>query len=186
MEQTVTFISAEEPDILRPLKKLYKTAFPRSERKPFGLILKNRREGKAEILAAVDQSGAFCGLAISFFSEGLVLLAYFAVLPALRGQGIGAALLCALRERYAEQKFFLEIERADREDDPSGLKARRKAFYLRNGMSETGLFVRLFGVELEILSDRCAVSFEEYFRVYLEVSGKIAEKNVLLSERKEQ
>lgn len=186
MEQTITFISAEEPDILRPLKKLYKTAFPRSERKPFGLILKNRREGKAEILAAVDQSGAFYGLAISFFSEGLVLLAYFAVLPALRGRGIGAVLLRALRERYVGQKFFLEIERTDRENDPSGLKARRKAFYLRNGMCETGLFVRLFGVELEILSDRCTVSFEEYFRIYLDGSGKIAEKNVLLSERKEQ
>lgn len=171
--------------MLRPLKKLYKSAFPRSERKPFGLILKSCREGKAEILAAVDQSGVFCGLAISFFSEGLVLLAYFAVVPSLRGQGIGADLLYALRERYSDRKFFLEIERAGRGNDPSKLKARRKAFYLRNGMSETGLFVRLFGVELEILSDRCAVSFEEYFRIYRESAGKLAEKNVLLSEREE-
>lgn len=186
MEHTITFISAEESNMLRPLKKLYKMAFPRSERKPFGLILKNQQDGKAEILAAVDQSSAFCGLAISFFSEGLVLLAYFAVLPALRGQGIGAELLHELRRRYDDRKFFLEIERISRKNDPSGLKARRKAFYLRSGMNETGLFVRLFGVELEILSDRCTVSFEEYFRIYLEGSGKIAEKNVLLSERNEQ
>lgn len=186
MEQTVAFISAEESAVLRPLKQLYKTAFPRSERKPFGLILKNRREGKAEILAAVDQKGEFCGLAISFLSEGQVLLAYFAVSPFLRGRGIGTDLLCLLRKRYADRKFFLEIECTEPGDDPSGIKARRKSFYLRNGMCETGIFVRLFGVELEILSDERAVSFEEYFRIYRETAGKIAEKHVLLSERNKE
>lgn len=183
MERAIVFTDAKDPAILRSLKRLYKTAFPRKERKPFGLILQNCREGKAEILAAVDRSGTFCGLAISFFCGDLVLLAYFAVPSSLRGQGIGGELLARLRERYVGRKFFLEIERVDLGKDSTGLKARRKAFYLRGGMSETGLFVRLFGVELEILSDRCAVSFDEYFRVYLEISGKIAEKNVHLSER---
>lgn len=172
------FISAEEKALLRPLKKLYKSAFPRCERKPFALLLKNRREGKAEILAALDENGEFCGLAILHSLDDLMLLAYFAVIPSARGRGIGSELLRLLHERFSDRRFFLEIELPDPENDPSGMKNRRKDFYLRNGMNETGLFVRLFGVELEILSFRCAVSFEEYFKLYRSVTGKIVEKNL--------
>ncbi|MCM1334791.1 MAG: GNAT family N-acetyltransferase [Bacteroides sp.] len=176
-------ISAEERRLLRPLKRLYLSAFPRCERKPFGLLLKNRREGKAEILAALDGEGEFCGLAILHFSGDLVLLAYFAVSPSARGRGIGSGLLRLLLSRYADRRFFLEIERVDLGRDPSGIKARRKNFYLRNGMDETGLIVRLFGVELEILSYRCAVTFEEYRALYRSVTGRIVDKNVLPLER---
>lgn len=179
------FISAEEPSLLRPLKRLYKSAFPRYERKPFGLVLKNRREGKAEILAALDENGEFCGLAILHFIDDLMLLAYFAVSPSARGQGIGTELLRLLHERFSDRRFFLEIELPDPKNDPSGIKSRRKDFYLRNGMNETGLFVRLFGVEMEILSFQCAVSFEEYFKLYRSVTGKIVEKNIVPLERKE-
>lgn len=177
------WIPAEGKTLLRPLKRLYKSAFPRYERKPFGLILKNRREGKAEILAALDENGAFCGLAILHSLDDLMLLGYFAVVPPARGRGIGSELLRLLHERFSDRRFFLEIELPDPKNDPSGIKSRRKDFYLRNGMNETGLFVRLFGVELEILSFRCAVTFEEYFKLYRSVTGKIVEKNLFPLER---
>lgn len=179
----VQLISAEEQALLRPLKRLYKSAFPQYERKPFGLILKNRREGKAEILAALDKNGEFCGLAILHFVDDLMLLAYFAVIPPARGRGIGSELLRLLHERFSDRRFFLEIELPDPKNDPSGIKSRRKGFYLRNGMNETGLFVRLFGVELEILSFQCAVSFGEYFKLYRSVTGKIIEKNLFPLDR---
>lgn len=62
---------------------------------------------------------------------------YFAVDPAARGGGIGGEALGLLRERYAGRRFFLEIEALGEPDTPpeqETLRARRKAFYLRNGM----------------------------------------------------
>ena len=71
------------------IRKLYKEAFPKEERKPFVLIQKIRSEGKGEILALEDD-GVFCGLAITFFNKDVVLIDYFAISAENRGQGLGS------------------------------------------------------------------------------------------------
>ncbi len=168
--------------MLRQIKRLYKNSFPRNERKSFRRLLRARKKGTAEILAAVDENGSFCGHAIFVLYGDLVLLDYFAVCPERRDQGIGSVLMQQIQERFSDKKLFLEIELPDPKNDASGVKQRRKEFYLRCGMSETGLRVKLFGVDLEILSFRCGISFAEYLDLYRKMAGTCADRFVILLE----
>lgn len=165
---------------LHSVRTLYEAAFPKSEKKPFSLILETQDQGYADILAVTDREGRFCGLAIMILSGDLVLLDYLAVDPGCRGTGVGSAVLEKLQERYGEDKLVVEIERTT----GSGAKAeniqdriRRKAFYLRNGMVPAGFCVDLLGVEMEVLTFGRALDFSEYYEIYSRVfPGKIADK----------
>lgn len=167
-----------DKNMLAPLRKLYRKSFPCSEKKPFSMIIRKRNEGKAEILAAVNGAGEFCGLMITAIDGEYVLLDYFAVEPDKRGGGIGSALLEMLRERYEGKKIFLEIERVESKQGNLEQKQRRKRFYKRCGLSETGLYTDLAGVEMEILSFGCEMSFVHYYEFYEHYLGRLAKKIV--------
>ena len=144
--------------------QLYMEAFPASERKPFGMIRRMYRKGTTDIWC-LERSGSFAGIGITINGPDLILLDYFAVRKPLRGQGIGAAALDLLREAYRGKGFFLEIEAPDR-DDPTGIKARRKAFYLRNGLTDMHVTANLFGVRMELLGRSCELDFDSYRAFY--------------------
>ena len=167
-----------DKNTLAPLRKLYRKSFPCSEKKPFSMIIRKRNEGKAEILAAVNESGEFLGMMITAFDDEYVLLDYFAVEPNKRGGGIGSELLEKLRERYAGKKIFLEIERVGSKQGDLEQKQRRKRFYKRCGLTETGLYTDLAGVEMEILSFGCEMSFVHYYEFYERYLGRLAKKIV--------
>lgn len=167
-----------DKNTLAPLRKLYRKSFPCSEKKPFSMIIRKRNEGKAEILAAVNESGEFLGMMITAFDDEYVLLDYFAVEPNKRGGGIGSELLEKLRDRYAGKKIFLEIERVGSKQGDLEQKQRRKRFYKRCGLTETGLYTDLAGVEMEILSFGCEMSFVHYYEFYERYLGRLAKKIV--------
>lgn len=162
---------------LNKVKDLYEEAFPKSEKKPFGMILKGRKKGKYEILSIESEKGEFQGLAITMHYADFVLLDYFAISPECRGSGIGGEALRALQKSYTGKKFLLEIEstvglenrtevgKDIAEADEAALRLRRKEFYLRNGMQSMNYLVNLFGVEMEIMTYGCSVSFEEYHSI---------------------
>lgn len=169
------------------IKTLYLQAFPESERKPFAMMEEKQREGRMQIWAIVRENGEdaetqeeqqeFCGLAITVLYKDMVLLDYFAIHPRKRGCGIGSEVLEMLKEMYADKCFFLEIESTGEETEKLTEKERqirmkRKQFYHRNGMKDTGLEVILFGVQMEILSAGRAVSFAEYYHLYEDTFGK--------------
>ena len=83
------------------IKRLYRAAFPRSERKPFEVILDKTKSGQMDLLA-VEQDG-FCGLVITILHRDIVLLDYFAITPKRRGQGIGTQMVL---EAHALAKAF--------------------------------------------------------------------------------
>ena len=113
MLQLVNALDSKNPKYLRQLKRLFKQAFPRFERKPWWLLQRTAAAGQAELLAVCDsnQPGRFCGLAICLFWQDLVLLDYFAVCPQQRNQGLGRQILPLLRQRYAGRRLLLETER---------------------------------------------------------------------------
>ena len=78
MLQLVNALDSKNPKYLRQLKRLFKQAFPRFERKPWWLLQRTAAAGQAELLAVCDsnQPGRFCGLAICLFWQDLVLLDY--------------------------------------------------------------------------------------------------------------
>lgn len=165
-------IQAYDTERLAQIEKLYREAFPAQERKPFQLILEKREEGITEIQSIEGESGRFYGLAITILYRDMVLLDYFAILPEQRGNGIGSQAFALLRSKYAGKRFFLEIEHTGVEAENALIRQKRKEFYLRNGMKESLLFVRLFGVEMEVLVDQCGICYEEYKRLYTDTFGE--------------
>lgn len=166
---------------LRQLFNVYSTyqkSFPASEKKPFSMVLKARRQGNGEIFCIEDSSKRFVGLAIVVLYQDMVLLDYFAISEKLRGKGAGSEALRLLQKQYTGKRLFLEIESTLEECEDLTIRQRRKDFYLRNGMSEDGVEVFLFGVRMELLVYECKISFEEYHAVYRQILPKMLLCNV--------
>lgn len=156
---------------------LYEESFPDGEKRPFQMILEGREAGNYEILVIEDDEEAFLGLAITMLYGELVLLDYFAVSPTCRGTGVGSEALKALQKRYEGRRLLLEIEstvgmkEGSEMSGDSGnaaeavLRRRRKEFYLRNGMHSMDFLIDYFGVEMELMTYQCSVTFEEYHSI---------------------
>ncbi len=164
---------------LSQLYDLYMRAFPKSERKPFEVMVQKCDEGKMELLA-IEENNEFAGLAFMVIYKDLALLDYFAIADDKRNMGLGSKVIKVLQERYADKRFFLEIETTREDSDEKELRLRRKDFYKRNGMGEMDFEVNLFGVRMEILTYNCKITFDEYFKTYREVFGDRVVKNVSL------
>ncbi len=159
---------------LAKLKALYLRAFPRSERKPFGLMQKNPL---VDILA-ITEDGNFCGLFIVARGKCAYLLDYFAVSEDYRGKGIGSSALELLSEHYDGKRIVIEIEDPSVPSDNADQRARRKAFYLRNGFDVSADKVNLFGEQMLLLSLNGEITFEEYKSVFTDVYGHLLSVNV--------
>ena len=143
------------------LWKLYMEAFPASERKPFSMIVKMWKAGKTDIWCLMADSD-FRGLAITINSPHTVLLDYFAISDAYRGQGIGHKALETILDHYGDRGVFLEIEDPELPGEDQLLRMRRKAFYRSCGLEELGVKALLFGVPMELLGTRCSMTLEGY------------------------
>ena len=69
------------------LYRLYREAFPASERKPISMILQTRKKGRADIWCAI-KDGRFAGLAVTVNSPDTVLLGYRLLYFAAAAKGI--------------------------------------------------------------------------------------------------
>ena len=144
---------------------LYRSAFPKEERKPFSRILKTAASGKAD-LWTIRTGGRFAGFAATVNGREIILLDYFAVKANLRGRGVGREALMALMEVYRDRGFFVEIE-STFEDAPNAReRERRKKFYVNCGMEPMGTEVDVFGVRMELLGVRCFLDFGDYRNFY--------------------
>lgn len=92
---------------LRDLKKLYRSAFPASEKKPFWLIKMKKRAGITDILGLLDENNRLVGEIITIAWRDLLLVDYFAIAEQVRGQGCGTRALELLRERYNDRRILL-------------------------------------------------------------------------------
>lgn len=147
------------------LHRLYCTAFPASERKPFSIIMKMYRKGRTDIWC-IQKGGQFLGLAITINGEDVILLDYFAIDPAHRGLGLGSGALKELQRRYNGKGLFLEIESVYDDAPNNEERLQRKQFYLRCGMEPLKVMVRLFGVKMELLGYCCRMDYESYHAFY--------------------
>lgn len=162
---------------LKLLKKLYLNSFPKYERKPFSLMRIWEKLGKMEILCICNDTD-FGGLVITVLYGDLVLIDYFAVSEEIRGTGIGSQAIDLIRERYKGKRIFLEIESTLKPCDDLIIRKRRKSFYLRNGLTECGISVMLFGVEMELLAFDKSVTYEEYYELYNNLGGRIVTSKI--------
>lgn len=159
------------------IHRLYKTAFPKCERKPFALIWFVHQKGNADVWVMETEEG-FTGFAITLNVRDMVLLDYFAVSDSWRGKGFGGQALRQLQKHYSDRRFFLEIESVYHAAENLAERQRRKRFYLQNGMTEMSVMADVFGTPMELLGYKCRVNFREYQSLYQESFGKWALKHL--------
>ena len=145
--------------------RLYQSAFPANEKKPFSMIRSMQKKGRSDVWYC-ERDGKFAGLVITINGPEQILLDYLAVAKKRRGQGIGSEMLQVMREKYTGKGVFLEIETVDETAENFEERKRRKQFYLSNGMTPMNVFVELFGVDMELLGFDCTLTFEEYHAFY--------------------
>ncbi len=149
--ETITLQAPKNLDHWLRLYKLYRSAFPKEERKPFMTIVNKYRQGIFDVWC-ICRGGKFSGLATTINHDDLILIDYLAVSPACRSQGIGTAALALLKERYLGKDLLLEIESVYEDCPDKAQRLRRKAFYLSCGMAPMGVMINLFGVAMELMS----------------------------------
>lgn len=146
--------------VLRVYPEQMVPTFPADELKPLYMIKQALQRGEYLCLGA---TGGDDVLAIAFFvkivREGrtLMLFDYFAVREDLRNRGLGGRLLRALiAEPFIAEAdaVLLEVDEPDAAATPEALEIRnrRLAFYLRNGLRDTGAHADVYGVTYRILS----------------------------------
>lgn len=146
--------------VLRVYPEQMVPTFPADELKPLYMIKQALQRGEYLCLGA---TGGDDVLAIAFFvkivREGrtLMLFDYFAVREDLRNRGLGGRLLRALiAEPFIAEAdaVLLEVDEPDAAATSEALEIRnrRLAFYLRNGLRDTGAHADVYGVTYRILS----------------------------------
>lgn len=147
------------------IHRLYRSAFPVYERKPFSMIRKMQKNGKTDVWY-FEKNGKFIGLAATINGEDTILIDYLAIEKKHRKCGFGSEILRLLREKYRDKCVFVEIESTFEECENKEERKKRKAFYLRNGMEEMNVIAELFGVNMELLGFNCKMTYAEYNAFY--------------------
>ena len=160
------------------IRKLYKKAFPPSERKPLSIIKSMQKRQKADVWF-FEKDGAFVGFAATINGGETILLDYLAVDAAHRNMGIGSEILKILRRQYMSKGVFVEIERVKEGADASDHQRKRKQFYITNGMNELGVTAKVFGVEMELMGWDCHLDFKAYQSFYRDHYSEFAAKNLV-------
>ena len=121
------------------LRQLYETAFPDGEQIPYDDLIHLLVVMDIDYTAYYEEEqlvGLTMVLRLPKYNWGW----YFAVREELRGKGIGQSILSAVLDKYRDGRpFIMDIESPLQPDAPNPeQRKRRHAFYLRNGMKDTG------------------------------------------------
>lgn len=127
--------------------------FPDNERKPLAMIIKGMEKGTYECIGLTD-GVSILAYAIFVKNGNDYLFDYLAVINGNRNGGLGSIFLRRIAEYFSSARTVIgEVEDFDcaKSDDDKHLQERRYAFYLRNGYIDTGVKVKLFGVDYKVL-----------------------------------
>lgn len=140
-------------------KKVYRDwmtkQFPKDELKPLSAIERTIMKGLYEAWGMWDGEELVTYGMLGFSNPGsAVLLDYLGVKPERMHMGYGSAFLKKLSEIYEGWKAVI-IESENPEyiegNDDRATAVKRLGFYDRNGCIDSGLKVKLFGVEFNVL-----------------------------------
>lgn len=145
-----------ELDELRIIYKEHiREDFPRGERRPLFGMEKLQRAGRYDCYGYYQEDSLVAYACYILTQSGsYALLDYFAVVPELRGKGIGSEFLQSLTGNVsAKCGVFIEAESPDsaKTEEERQTRERRIRFYLSNGAERTGSKCLLFGVDYNIL-----------------------------------
>jgi GNAT superfamily N-acetyltransferase len=135
------------------LRRLYETAFPVGEQIPYDDLIHLLDVMDIDYTAYYDDE-MLVGLMMVLRLPRYNWAWYFAVQEELRGHGYGQAIFSAVLDKYrGKRPFIMDIESPNQPDAPNPeQRKRRHAFYLRNGLRDTGTCRSFNGITFTILS----------------------------------
>ena len=135
------------------LKRLYETAFPEGEQIPYNDLIHLMDVMDIDYTAYYDGE-MFVGLTMVLRLPRYNWGWYFAVQENLRGKGYGQDILRAMLDKYRNgHPFVIDIESPLQADAPNAeQRKRRHAFYLRNGLKDSGTNRTYNGITFTILT----------------------------------
>lgn len=150
----------------REVKRLYLSAFPPEERRPFfSLWLLSAMKAPVSLRAYRD-GNTLCGFVLSVDSGKYLYISFIAVNPALRGQGCGSRMLDTLRQQHSGRPLLVEVEAPDPAADNQSQRQKRMAFYAKNGFFDLDRTITGRGVTYKILSTEEAFDRAAYREIF--------------------
>ena len=152
------------------LQALYENSFPPAERRPWGdVVALHDGDGRFEV-HVLDVGGDVAGMLTEWRFDTLRYVEHFAVLPSMRGGGVGARAISQLLDADM-RPVVLEVEIPEGDEDD--MTRRRVRFYERCGFMPFPSFryiqppysPGLPSLELMLMASSESVSLEEATRL---------------------
>lgn len=124
-------------------------AFPPEEYLAPAELVKMAQAEQFDFLALLD-GDSFVGFMVVQTYQNLAYLFFLAICADYRSRGYGSRAIETLKAAYPDQMQVVDFERPDDTAGNCAQREKRRAFYLRNGYKETGLFLSYLGVECEV------------------------------------
>lgn len=146
------------------IKKIYMEAFPKRERKPFFILKRSVKKGKAKIMIAIEEE-QLLGFVVLIPYNNMVMVDYLAVNSNIRSKGTGSFIIQNVCKLFENKKIVLLIESIDNVAENKKQRIARRRFYLKNGFSTSSIFIKGTSGEMEVLKYGGIVSNEEYLEL---------------------
>ena len=164
-----------------------KKDFSKNELKPFMMIAKGMKRGDYECVGLLE-GDKFLGYGVMFKHGNDYLFDYLATEKDERNKGIGAKFLNMMKDYLKDADSVIgEVEDPEfgKDEADKKLRQRRVGFYLRNGIVDTNIRVKLFGeyfyvMEMVINRPHSSSEVESLYKMHyrLNLPAKMYEENV--------
>lgn len=154
----------------RQIRQLYFSAFPSEERAPFYLLIKRTNRENVDFLS-IYNDGEWVGMIYIINYLDLSYVFYFAINDNQRGKGIGSAVLTKIKELYRGRKFFLALERLDKNAENYAQRLSRSEFYRKNGLKKLNVSIKEGDVVFDAMGFGGEVKPDEYSKMMKNYTG---------------
>lgn len=155
----------------KKLMKLYKKSFPLAERKPLFIMKYMQNKDRLRFYAIKDEN-EFIGLVITIYDEETTLIDYLAIESDIRSKGYGSKAIELIRQNFNTNTVFLEIENINDKAKNNDERIRRKNFYIKNGLCETDIKAFVYGTDMQALTIKGEITFDEYILFMKKAYGR--------------
>ena len=149
------------------IKLLHNSSFSAQDRKSLSIYRARQEQGKVDVWY-FEENDQFIGYVITTPGRTQVLINYFAVANAARGQSKSGVMLKILQHEYQGKGLFAEVDYISPGTLHKDVKERRRQFYFKHGFEPLGVTATYVDNDLELVGINCPMTYESYYRFYVE------------------
>lgn len=143
---------------------IYKEAFPKEERIPL-IVLSLIAKRKGVEIREYFEHGVPLGFTYSVSDEKMVFVLFFAIDGRIRNKGYGSKVLSFLKEMHPNKTIALNVEILDESASNYTERVNRAKFYNKNGLYDTGYYVRDIGGMFSVYSNAKELDKANYMKL---------------------